>query len=112
MIDGNTTMELQACDGAKNPIGEYVTKWTTNVTLKGWLDYLTGEAKSTYSAKMQESTHVFICDYMELTGITPENSRAIINGETYDVILIDDPMGLHQHYEILLRYLGGQNNGK
>ena len=38
---------------------------------------------------------------------TSENARFIINGLVYDILLIDDPMGMHEHLEIYLRFVGG-----
>ena len=50
-----------------------------------------------------------MCDYVELDAkITAENARAIINGKTYDITLIDNPMELNQQLEIYLKYTGGQ----
>lgn len=51
-----------------------------------------------------------MCDYFDYKALnlTPETSRLLIDGERYDIMLIDDPMGLHQHLEIHLEYLGGQ----
>lgn len=108
MIGGNTTAEMQISTTAKNEIGEAVQAWTTVQSITGWLDLSTGDSQRTaYNAKIQESTHVFIADYVALE-IKPENSRAVINGGVYDVVLIDDPMGMHKQLEIYLKYTGGQ----
>ena len=112
MIGGNIFGQLQKKTGTtKNEIGEHVTNWETLHTLKGFLDYSTGDSRyNNFNAKMQETTHVFICDYVEInSSIVPENSRMLINGRTYDVVLIDNPMELNKHIEILLKYTGGQN---
>lgn len=110
MIRGNAICELQVKTGVEqNKIGEGVLKWETAVTLKGWLDLSGGDSKYTsYNAKIQESTHVFLSEYREIHEVTAENTRALINREVYDVMLIDDPMGLHQQLEIYLKYIGGQ----
>ena len=42
--------------------GSRVKVYTKIVTLKGWLDLVTGDSKYTYKAKIEDSTHVFICD--------------------------------------------------
>ena len=78
--------------------------------VRGWLDLIDGDSKYTnFSAKMQDSTHVFIADYVALNKvITAEDSRVVIAGRRYDVLLIDDPMELHKQLEIYLRYTGGQ----
>ena len=108
MIGGNTTAEIQVKTTTKNTIGEAVESYETVQTIKGWLDLSNGDSRYTnYSAKIQESTHIFMCDYVKLE-VKAENSRLLVNGERYDITLIDDPMGMHQHLEIYLRYTGGQ----
>lgn len=119
MIGGNITALMQVkVPGRKNSVGEKVSDWFDVVQLKGWLDYQSGDSKrSVYNAKIEESTHIFLCDFLEgITNleleqdvdVTSENARMIINGKLYDVLLIDDPMNLHQHLEIYLKYAGGQ----
>ncbi len=110
MIGGNTEALIQVCTTTTNDIGEQVQAWTDVQSVKGWLDYQSGDSKyNVYSAKIQESTHLFLCDYVPLdASISAENSRLIVNGERYDVVLIDDPMGLHKHLEIYLKFTGGQ----
>lgn len=109
-IGGNKQMLLQVSTVTKNAIGEQVKKWETVQQVIGWLDLQGGDSKyQTYNAKMQESTHVFIADYVQLAdGITAESSRALIDGKVYDIMLIDDPMEMHQQLEVYLKYTGGQ----
>lgn len=111
-INGNIIAQLQKRTGTtKNEIGEQVKTWETLHSLRGFLDYSSGESRyTTFNAKIQETTHIFICDFVKLdSSLVPENSRMIINGRTYDVVLIDNPMGLNRHLEIYLKYTGGQN---
>lgn len=111
-IGGNITAVIQTATTTKNAIGEQVKSWANAQTLKGWLDLSSGDSKYTaYNAKIQESTHVFIADYVPLAaGIQAENSRMTINGKIYDVLLIDNPMemGSGSQLEIYLKYTGGQ----
>ena len=108
MIGGNTTAEIQIKTTTKNEIGEAVPAWETVQSITGWLDLQGGDSKHTsFNAKVQESTHIFLADYVALD-VKAENSRVLVNGERYDVMLIDDPMGLHKHLEIFLKYTGGQ----
>lgn len=109
-IGGNKQMLLQVSTVTKNAIGEQVKTWNTAQTITGWLDLSGGDSKyQTYNAKIQESTHVFVADYVELAeGITAETSRAVIDGKVYDIMLIDDPMEMHQQLEVYLKYTGGQ----
>ncbi|EOS75669.1 MAG: hypothetical protein OSJ60_01970 [Lachnospiraceae bacterium] len=118
-IGGNKSAVIQTAKVSKNKIGEPEKSYVDAVTsLKGWLDLLDGDSKhTTFNAKIQESTHIFLCDYVELQykvegkpdeKITPENSRMIIDGEIYEVKMYDDPMGMHEHLEIYLKYTGGR----
>lgn len=107
-IGGNLVMALQTKTTVKNSIGESVPTWGTVQELIGWLDLATGDSKRlTYNTKIQESTHIFIGDYVAVT-LKPEDCRAVINGKTYDVTVIDNPMELNEQLEIYLKYTGGQ----
>ncbi|WP_288775724.1 head-tail adaptor protein [uncultured Eubacterium sp.] len=110
MIGGNTIAQLQISTSEKTEIGAGVKRWSTVMELSGFLDLSSGDSKyTTYNAKVQESSHIFICDWKPVdASIKAENSRLLVNGGVYDVMLIDDPMGLHRQLEIYLQYRGGQ----
>lgn len=123
MIGGNIVGIIQMKTTEKNGIGEKVPVWHDVVALAGFLDLQAGDSKrTTFNAKIQESTHIFIGDYkpipatIEVDGIpvrvTTENVRFVAQGESYDVLLIDDPMHLHAQWEIYLKFTGGQGNGE
>lgn len=107
MIGGNTTAVLQQINGTTvNAIGERIPQWTDIQSLVGFLDLSNGDSKyNIYDAKLQESTHIWICDYVSVDR-KPTDKRLIVNGTAYDVLLIDDPMELHQHLEIYLKFVG------
>jgi len=119
MIGGNITVQLQASATTKNAIGEPVQTWHDVLSLTGFLD-LSGETtnRTNYNAKIQESTHIFICDYVpipatfEVDGVavrvTTENVRIVAQGQSYDIMLMDNPMFLNKHWEIYLKFTGGQ----
>ena len=111
-IGGNIKAVIQVYTSTKNEIGEQVKTWTDVQTIKGWLDLQNGDSKyTTYNAKIQESTHVFIADYVPLAdGVQAENSRMTINGKRYDILLIDNPMemGSGSQLEFYLKFTGGQ----
>ena len=44
----------------------------------------------------------------ETVNVTSDNARMVVNGEVYEILLIDDPMNMHDHLEIYLRFIGGQ----
>lgn len=106
-IGGTTAAIVQqkAAAGTVNAIGEKVIGWIDLATLHGWLDLANGDSKYTHNAKLQESTHIFMCDYCPLERFA-DNKRLVVNGLVYDVLLIDDPMEMHQQLEIYLRYVG------
>lgn len=108
-IGGNITGLLQGKNSfEKNSIGEKIPKWETINELWGFLDYMSQTTnRNNFKTKLEESTHVFICDYQKLDK-KAENKRMIVDDEVYDVLLIDDPMNLHEHLEIYLKYVGGQ----
>lgn len=111
MIGGNIEAVLLQTTGSEtNAIGEKIQMYSDIKTLWGWLDLSNGDSKYTNDAKLQESTHVFICDYTPIDRKT-ENKRLKVNGCIYDILLIDDPMDLHQHLEFYLKYVGDDLNG-
>lgn len=136
-VGGNIQALLQVKSrGAKNAIGEVTAQWVDCTSIKGWLDLSTGDSKhTTFYAKVQESTHIFLCDFTNLknlstkwvwnpfnflTGvisqqseqesvdITSDNARMVIDGLVYEILLIDNPMNMNDHLEIYLRFIGGQ----
>lgn len=111
-IGGNINAIIQISTATMNAIGESVKTWTDVQTLKGWLDLSSGStAYATYLAKIQESTHLFLCDYEPLDSrISAETARMKINGKIYDITFIDNPMemGSGSQLEIYLKYTGGQ----
>lgn len=117
-IGGNITGRFQTCTTAKNEIGETEQKWEDAVSHIGYLDLQSGDSKnSSFNAKLEESTHIFLCDYKaELYALTildkegeVANVRAIFKGMVYDVLLIDNPMELNEQLEIYLRKVGAWN---
>lgn len=121
MIGGNITGVIQLKTTQKNVLHEAVPTWESVYWLKGWLDLMsnnTGASDSTYNAKIQDSTHIFLSDYQKLSAIidesdkpaidlTSDNARFLIDGNVYQIKHIDDPMGMHKHFEIYLKYVGG-----
>lgn len=108
MIGGITIALLQTMETHQNAIGEMEKSWVTVKEIKGFLDLISGDSRyQTYDAKIEESTHVFISDYVPLGAeIGAKNSRLVVDGKNYDVMLIDNPMGLHRQLEIYLKFVG------
>lgn len=112
-VGGNLTGTIQTKTAVRNAIGESIPVWTDKHTLTGFLDLSSGASGGSagyvhFNAKIEESTHIFICDYQKLD-VKAEESRMLINGEIYDIQLIDNPMHLNYQLEIYLKFVGGQN---
>lgn len=111
-IGGNIDGIIQISVTEKNEIGEQVKTWKSVQTLHGWLDLATGHSGyAAFYAKVQESTHVFIADYVPLDKrIESDNSRMIVKGKAYDIMLLDNPMEMEEQsqWEIYLKYTGGR----
>lgn len=106
MIGGNTTALLQTKTATKNSIGEYTTTYTDLMTVKGWLDLNSTDSRyEPYNAHIKSSSHVLVCDYVDITA-NDTNLSALIDGKRYDVSYIDDPQGRHRQIEIYLNYVG------
>lgn len=114
MIGGNITAEFQIRSTQPNEIGEQIESWLTVQSHIGWVDLQSGNSTyQQYQSKIQESTHIFISDWFKLDDrIKADNCRLMINGQYYDVLLIDNPMELNEQWEIYLKYTGGQNGNR
>lgn len=111
LIGGNIDAELLLVESKGNEIGEAVEQETPVLTLNGWLDLSGSDSRyTTYNAKTEQSTHIFVADWVQLPeNIVPENCRLRCGGKRYDVLDIDNPMemGDGSQLEIYLRYTGG-----
>lgn len=99
-VGGNTTAEIQVRTTTTSKIGEDVETWETRYTLTGWLDLCGADKNNDQYAYIKNSTNVFICDYVKLEGVTPENSRLIHDGKVYNIAYIDNPMELGAGYQV------------
>lgn len=109
-IGGNITGKIQTKSTFYNEIGEAVKEWNDAFSQNGWLGLQTGGSNHTFNAKIEESTHVFLCDYHEgIYGLADQDTRMIIKGVVYDVILIDNPDEMDEQLEIYLRRVGAWN---
>lgn len=106
-IGGNVVAEIQKKESVgTDRIGKPIIEWKTIHRPVGFLDLSGGSSNYTsYNAKVQDSTHIFICDWFPMNEKSQE-LRLVADGQTYDITLIDDPMHLNYHYEIYLRFVG------
>lgn len=107
-IGGNITGTIQTKTTEKNAIGESVQTWADAFSSAGWLGMQSGEKKySTFYAKIEESSHVFLCNFHPgIYALRDQDIRMIIKGNMYDVLLIDNPDEMDEQLEIYLRMVG------
>jgi head-tail adaptor len=107
-IGGNILGMIQTCTTVKNAIGESVKTWVEVYNQFGWLGLQSGDSKYTnFNAKIEESTHVFLCDFNPtIYLLADQDVRMIIKGYVYDVLLIDNPDEMDEQLEIYLRKVG------
>lgn len=109
-IGGNISAVVQTKQTAVNAIGEAIHTWDDAFSVIGWLGMQSGEQKYTsYNAKIEETSHVFLCDYHSgIYALADKDTRMVIKGKVYDVLLIDNPDEMDEQLEIYLRKVGGQ----
>lgn len=105
-VGGNLVAKVMRSETEKNVKGVYVSGEPTQIMeICGWLDYQSGEVGHlAYQSAMQDSTHVFLSDYMaDYAELSEVGLSLEIGSKSYEVKLIDDPMNLHEHIETYLR---------
>lgn len=110
-IGGNITAVIQTCTTEKNAIGESEKIWADAFSQLGWLGLQSGDSDyANHHAKLEESTHVFLCDFHDgIYALADRDTRMIIKGFVYDVLLIDNPDEMNYQLEIYLRKVGAWN---
>jgi hypothetical protein len=109
-IGGNITGTIQTKTTVKNAMGEAEKTWSDKVSQAGWLGLQSGDSNRNFNAKLEESTHVFLCDFNPaIYALADEDTRMILKGMVYDVLLIDNPDEMDEQLEIYLRKVGAWN---
>lgn len=113
-IEGNTKAYVQVKSTVPDEYAIDCLEWRDAFPepLSGFLDLADAGTSACMMKRVEDSDYIFLCDYFDLHTcngkLSTENSRMLIDGEIYEVRLYDDVMGLHEHMEIYLKYLGGQ----
>lgn len=108
-IGGNITGTIQAkAYTGKDAIGAAQHTWADAYSTVGWLGMSGGGyGRTTYNAKIEETTHTFLCDFNAgIYALAAQDTRMIIKGFVYDVLLIDNPDELDEQLEIYLKRVG------
>lgn len=111
-IGGNITGTIRTkISSGRNEIGEAYVTWVDKISSLGWLGLQNGDSKrSVYNAKIEESTHVFLCDFnAEIYALADKDTRMVLKGNMYDVLLIDNPDEMDEQLEIYLKKVGASH---
>ena len=94
-----------------NGIGGNAEKEDEVFKIQGFLDLAQGFGangeNSNLNSFLQESTHILITDYRE--DISHKNWIIDSKGNRYNIVLVDDPVSMHNHLEIYLKFIGDYN---
>lgn len=111
-IGGGIRGTIQTKTIVKNAMHEGAETWTDAFKdVLGWLGMQNGDSKySNFNAKIEESTHVFLCDFdAGIYALADQDTRMLFKGVVYDVLLIDNPDEMDEQLEIYLRRVGAWN---
>lgn len=89
-----------------NDFGGQGETWATSSTGSGLIDYLSGQKIPVAEQYADKATHILMCPIGVDVTI---HDRILQGGEYYRVLHVDSPF--QNHMEILLEYVGVDNNG-
>lgn len=90
-----------------NGIGGFIEEDVKLFSIKGYLDWYTGQESDAYNAVLQDTTHILLTDYRN--DISTDYFVVDEASNRYDIILVDDPVTLNHHLEIYLKFIGEYN---
>lgn len=83
-----------------NEYGNNIYSWIDIGEIRGYLDFITIRKGQIAQKFVEDSTHVFITeDIVDLE----QGDRLVINGKTYEINYVDNPLNLNRHLEIELK---------
>lgn len=101
---------IQKREQMDDGIGGLTESWTDYRTTSGYLDLVQGtDLNASQQAFLQESTHVAVIPFYQ-DGITDKMRLIDEAGRWYEITYVDDPVGVHHHLELYLKF-GGENHG-
>jgi hypothetical protein len=107
MFEDAPLLDLLKTKKEPNGIGGFTEVDESIGSLNGWIDLLSGEGQQLiHNADIQDSTHVLITDYR--TEIK-KGMKISDSANKYLITLVDDPVNMHHHLEIYLRFEGAAN---
>lgn len=110
MFEPQSLVILEIIGQRPDGLGGLIDDWGLFKTVSGYLDLLTGtDSNLTQNAFVENSTHILVVpDYV--SGITDKMRVVDAIGRMYEITYSDDPVGVHHHIELYLKF-GGEVNG-
>jgi len=126
----NETAEIYRKVTTPDGMGSSSIEWIAIMTSQGRLDQASANEVNRASKLMYETTHTWFCGLLEITIVDPveqatyfgtpfapspfgegipsliiNSDRLVVNGETYEITAIDNPMNMNHHLEISVKRL-------
>jgi len=93
-------VKIQRLTIKDNGMGGVTEEWNDHLTIKGIVDYISGQETLIGGQYADRATHILICD----AGLDITNKdRVLYRGGTYHILHVDNPFD--RHGEILLEYV-------
>lgn len=96
---------VQRVTRTENLIGGYSETWSTHLSFNGLIDYISGQADKVAEQYADKATHVLMCEVGKDITVF---DQVIFDSEIYRILHVDSPF--NRHMEILLEYVGVDNN--
>ena len=90
----------------KNAFNFEIVSWKKVSTVKGgYIDAINGEMIKQGERRVETSTHLLVCDYANIQ----INDRIVVNGKSYQVNFVYNPMEANRHLEVELELVTESN---
>lgn len=85
----------------ENELGQEIYEHKRTAVFTGYMDMITGTEAVERLAYLKDSTHVILTK--DMTVKAEAEDKIEVNGKTYDVTYVDDPVNLGHHLEIYVK---------
>lgn len=85
----------------ENELGQETYSYKRTAVFAGYMDMLTGDEALDKMAYVKDSTHVILTK--DMTVRAEIDDKIEVNGQTYDLTYVDDPVNIGHHLEIYVK---------
>ncbi|OEH86250.1 hypothetical protein BHU72_12000 [Desulfuribacillus stibiiarsenatis] len=96
-------IKVQRSISVKNGIGGHTEQWNEHLNISGLIDAVSGDKSISAAKETERVTHILFCAVNDI-----QSSDRIVDqlGNIYRIKLVDNPMQMNSHMEILLEMVG------